>query len=95
MEEKDGWKKVRATVPDSRIIIRAAKKAKKYNRHHNIYVRGAHYDYYFEKVAGQNSIIYRRLQYREKIINKRKNLVKIIIISLTLLGIGIIIYLGI
>lgn len=94
MQEKDGWKRIRATLPDSRIIATAAKKARKYHKHHNIYVRGSHYEYYFEKVAGMNSIIYRRLKYYERIA-KRKNLIKLLIISLIILGIGISIYLGI
>ena len=67
MEERDGWKRVRATLPDSRIIIKAEKTAKKLHKHHDILVLGTHYEYFFEKVAGQNSIIYRRLRYGRKV----------------------------
>lgn len=75
MQEKDGWKRVRPTLPDSRIINKAHKAAKKSHRHHDIHVRGSHYEYYFERVARQNSIIYRRLHYRE-MIEKKKKLIK-------------------
>lgn len=58
MEEKDGWKRVRTTVPDTRIIIKAEKRARKSHKHHGIYVRGAHYEYYFEKVAGELIVLF-------------------------------------
>ena len=67
MEERDGWKRVRTTLPDSRIIIKAEKTAKKLHKHHDIRVLGTNYEYFFEKVAGQNSIIYRRLRYGRKV----------------------------
>ena len=60
MKKGDGWKKVSAMVPDHRIINRAARKAKKLHKQHKIYVRGNHYEYLFEKVAGKESIVYRR-----------------------------------
>ena len=67
MEERDGWTRVRQTLPDSRIIIKAEKIAKKIHKHHDIRVVGTNYEYFFEKVAGQNSIIYRRLRYGRRV----------------------------
>jgi len=101
MQEKDGWKRVRPTVPDSHIIVRAARKAKKYHRHHKIYVRGAHYEYYFKKVDGQNSVIYRRRLKHHKMIDKKKkliipinSLIKGVIALVIILIIGICFYSG-
>lgn len=101
MQEKDGWERVRASVPDYRIIVRAerkARKARKYHKHHKIYIRGAHYEYLFEKVAGMRSIIYRRRLKHHKTITKRlingKNLIIKIIALVMLLIIGICLYSG-
>lgn len=93
MEEKDGWKRVRATVPDYRIINRAERKARKSHKHGKIYVRGAHYEYLFEKVAGMRSIIYRKRLIHYKDIDRKRRLIKVGI-TLVILVIGIYLYFG-
>ena len=74
MQEKDGWKRVRASIPDSRIISRATKKARANKKHSKIYVRGAHYEYLFEKVGIIKSIIYRSkfIIYRRRLKHQKR-----------------------